>query len=129
MSTSNFLLISVTSYFFLAAPDLTTLVHDLGTILDVNMNKDDQDRDAHVKFVSDQLNTIFTRAHLDGIKAVLDTMKSPLSIALRAFIDRIENSLRMKLSDHDSIIIESYIHDCVASLVLIVIFHLIVSIV
>jgi hypothetical protein len=102
---------------FLATSDLTTLIHDLETIRNIDTNKVNNNRDDQIKFLSDQLNIIFTRAHLDGIKTVFHTMKSSVSISLREFIDKIENSLKIKLTEHDNIIIESYIHDRLTSLV------------
>ena len=67
--------------------------------------------DDRMKFLLEQLNMIFTRTHLDGMKTVFNTMKSPISISLREFIDKIENSLQTKLTESDQIIIESYILD------------------
>jgi hypothetical protein len=101
----------------LAVSNLTTLIHGLEAIQSIDTTKMSNDRDEQVKFVSEQLNIIFTRAHLDGIKTVLHAMKSPISSSLREFIDKIENSLKMKLTEHDHIIIESYIHDHLTSLV------------
>ena len=93
------------------------LIHDLETIQNMDTSKVSNDRDDQVKFLSEQLNIIFTRAHLDGIKTTLHTMKSSISGSLREFIDKIENSLKIKLTEHDNIIIESYIHDHLTSLV------------
>lgn len=93
------------------------LIRDLETIRNIDSSKVDNDRDDQVKFLSEQLNIIFTRAHLDGIKTALDTMKSSVSVSLREFIDKIENSLKIKLTEHDNIFIESYIHDYLTSLV------------
>jgi hypothetical protein len=44
-------------------------------------------------------------------------MKSPVSVSLREFIDKIEKSLATKLTEHDHIIVESYIQDHLTSLV------------
>jgi len=93
------------------------LIDDLETIQNIDRSKARNDRDEQVKFLSKQLNIIFTRAHLDGIKTALNTMTSSVSISLREFIDKIENSLKMKLTEHDHILIESYIHDHLTSLV------------
>ncbi len=93
------------------------LIRDLETIRNIDSSKVNNDRDDQVKFLSEQLNIIFTRAHLDGIKTALDTMKSSVSVSLREFIDKIENSLKIKLTEHDKIFIESYIHDYLTSLV------------
>ncbi len=101
----------------LAASDLTILIRDLETIGNMDAGKMSNDRDDQVKFLSEQLNVIFTRAHLDGIKTVFNAMTSSVSVSLREFIDKIENSLKMKLTEKDNIIIESYIHDHLTSLV------------
>jgi hypothetical protein len=93
------------------------LIDDLETIQNIDGSKARNNRDDQVKFLSEQLNIIFTRAHLDGIKTALNTMTSSVSISLREFIDKIENSLKMKLTEHDHILIESYIHDHLTSLV------------
>lgn len=93
------------------------LLHDLETIRNIDMNKIGNNRDEQVKFVYDQLTRIFTRAHLDGIKTMFDTMKSSISISLREYIDKIENSLEMKLNEYDRIFIESFIHDQLTLLV------------
>lgn len=109
------------SFFFsnnlLAASDLTILIRDLETIGNMDAGKMSNNRDDQVKFLSEQLNFIFTRAHLDGIKTVFNAMTSSVSVSLREFIDKIENSLKMKLTEKDNIIIESYIHDHLTSLV------------
>ncbi len=109
------------SFFFsnnlLAASDLTILIRDLETIGNMDAGKMSNNRDDQVKFLSEQLNFIFTRAHLDGIKTVFNAMTSSISVSLREFIDKIENSLKMKLTEKDNIIIESYIHDHLTSLV------------
>lgn len=102
---------------FLAATDLKMLIHDLESIRTIDINKLNNNRDDQVKFLSEQLNIIFTRAHLDGIKTTLNAMKSPISISLREFIDKIEKSLITKLTEYDHIIIESYIQDHLTSLV------------
>jgi hypothetical protein len=83
----------------------------------MDAGKMSNNRDDQVKFLSEQLNFIFTRAHLDGIKTVFNAMTSSISVSLREFIDKIENSLKMKLTEKDNIIIESYIHDHLTSLV------------
>ena len=75
------------------------------------------DRDEQVKIVSEHMNNIFTWAHLDGIKTALHTMKSSISGSLREYIDKIETSLKTKLTEPDRIIIESCIHDHLTSLV------------
>jgi hypothetical protein len=85
--------------------------------INIDTNKVYNNRDDQVKFLSEQLNIIFTRAHLDGIKTVLNAMKSSVSVSLREFVDKIENSLKLKLTEHDNILIESYIHDYLTSLV------------
>jgi hypothetical protein len=102
---------------FLAASDLTTLIHELKTIQNMDTNKMSNDRDEQVKILSEQLNNIFTWAHLDGIKTTLHTMKSSISGSLREYINKIETSLKIKLTEHDHIIIESCIHDHLISLV------------
>lgn len=102
---------------FLAATDLKILIHDLESIRTIDISKLNNNRDDQVKFLSEQLNIIFTRAHLDGIKTTLNAMKSPISISLREFIDKIEKSLITKLTEYDHIIIESYIQDHLTSLV------------
>jgi hypothetical protein len=76
----------------LAVSNLTTLMHDLEAIQSIDTTKMSNDRDEQVKFVSEQLNIIFTRAHLDGIKTVLHAMKSPISSSLREFIELWESS-------------------------------------
>jgi hypothetical protein len=93
------------------------LICDLETIRNIDSSKVGNDRDDQVKFLFEQLNIIFTCAHLDGIKTALDAMKSSVSVSLREFIDKIENSLKIKLTEHDNIFIESYIHDHLTSLV------------
>lgn len=101
----------------LAASNLTMLINDLETIRTIDINKIGHNRDDQVKFISEQLNLIFTRAHLDGIKTAFNSMNSPISISLREFIDKIENSLKLKLNEYDQVFIESYIHDQLTSLV------------
>ncbi len=106
-----------TNLFFLATSDLTTLINDLKTIRTIDTSKLSKDHDDQVKFLSEQLNIIFTRAHFDGIKTVLQAMKSSISLTLTEFINKIENSLKFKLTDHENILIESYIQDHLTSLV------------
>ncbi len=101
----------------LAATDLKVLIHDLENIRTIDTSKLNNNRDDQVKFLSEQLNIIFTRAHLDGIKTTLNSMKSSVSVSLREFIDKIEKSLATKLTEHDHIIVESFIQDHLASLV------------
>ena len=95
----------------LAATDLTMLLNDLKTIRPMDTSKLNDDHDGQMRVLLEQLNIIFTRAHLDGIKAMFNVMKSPISIALKEFIDIIENSLKTKLVEPDQIMIESYILD------------------
>jgi len=96
---------------------LTTLINDLKTIRNIDISKLSKDHDDQVKFLSEQLNIIFTRAHFDGIKTVLQSMKSSISLTLTEFIDKIENSLKFKLTNHENLIIESYIQDHLTLLV------------
>jgi hypothetical protein len=103
--------------FFLATSDLTTLINDLKTIRNIDTSKLSKDHDDQVKFLSEQLNIIFIRAHFDGIKTVLQSMKSSISLTLTEFIDKIENSLKFKLTNHENLIIESYIQDHLTLLV------------
>ncbi|CAF0878189.1 unnamed protein product [Rotaria sordida] len=100
----------------LSASDLTMLIHDFETIQNIDTTKVGNDRDGQVNFISEQLNIIFIRAHLDGIKTIFHAMKSSIGVSLKDFIDKIESSLTTKLTEHDSIIIESYIHDYLSSL-------------
>ncbi|CAF0850652.1 unnamed protein product [Rotaria sordida] len=100
----------------LSASDLTMLIHDFETIQNIDTTKVGNDRDGQVNFISEQLNIIFIRAHLDGIKTIFHAMKSSIGVSLKDFIDKIEASLTTKLTEHDSIIIESYIHDYLSSL-------------
>ncbi|CAF3986630.1 unnamed protein product [Rotaria sordida] len=100
----------------LSASDLTMLIHDFETIQNIDTTKVGNDRDGLVNFISEQLNIIFIRAHLDGIKTIFHAMKSSIGVSLKDFIDKIESSLTTKLTEHDSIIIESYIHDYLSSL-------------
>ena len=95
----------------LPAVDLTMLINDLKSIRPMDASKLTDEYDDRMKFLLEQLNMIFTRTHLDGMKTVFNTMKSPISISLREFIDKIENSLQTKLTESDQIIIESYILD------------------
>jgi ethanolamine transporter EutH len=97
-----------------AAPDVAALISDLQA---VHQLKAMNDREDQVKVLFEQLTSIFTRAHLDGIKTVLQAMASSISGDLRESIDRIEASLRVKLTESEQIIIESYIHDHLISLV------------
>ena len=103
--------------FDLAALDLTRLIHDLATVQNIDTSKISNDRDNQVKFLSEQLTDIFTHAHLDGIKTILDAMKSPIGSSLREFIGIIGDSLNMKLTEHDHIVIESSIDDHLVLLV------------
>lgn len=89
----------------------------MGDLQAVHRFKASDDREDQLQALSEQLTTIFTRAHLDGIKAVLQAMTSPTSGSLRQSIERIECSLRVKLNGSEQIIIESYIHDHLISLV------------
>jgi hypothetical protein len=107
----------VVKFVVLAAMDLKILIRDLESIRTVDTSRLNNDRDDQVKFLSEQLNIIFTRAHLDGIKTIFNAMKSSVSVSLREFIDKIEKSLIMKLTEHDHIIIESYIQDHLTLLV------------
>ncbi|CAF2608538.1 unnamed protein product [Rotaria sp. Silwood2] len=100
----------------LPASELTMLIHNLETIQNIDASKVSNDYDDQVNFISEQLNIIFTRAHLNGIKTVFHTMKTSIGVSLKDFIDKIETSLTTKLTEHDSIIIESYIHDYLTSL-------------
>jgi hypothetical protein len=93
------------------------LIHDLETVRNIDVSQVNNDRDEQVKFLSEQLNMIFTRAHLDGIKTVLQAMKSPPSVKLREFINKIEYSFKVKLTEYENIIIESYIQDHLTFLV------------
>lgn len=88
-----------------------TLLKDLKSIQPIDTNKLNGDHDEQMKVLLEQLNIIFTRAHLDGIKTMFNAMKSPISISLKEFIDIIENSLQRKLVESDQIMIESYILD------------------
>ncbi|CAM4912460.1 unnamed protein product [Rotaria socialis] len=99
-----------------AASDVTMLTRDLKLILNIDGDTINHDRDKQIKFITEQLNIIFQRAHLDGIRAVFDALKSSMGVSLNDFIDRMENSLTTKLTEHDSIFIESYIHDYFTSL-------------
>ena len=92
-------------------------MRDLEIIRNVDSRQVTNDRDTQVKFLSEELNHIFTYGHLDGIKTVFNAMKSSIGNSLRNFIDKIENSLTIKLTEHDSILIESYIHDHLTFLV------------
>lgn len=112
-----FLFFVVVKFVVLAAMDLKILIRDLESIRTVDTSRLNNDRDDQVKFLSEQLNIIFTRAHLDGIKTIFNAMKSSVSVSLREFIDKIEKSLIMKLTEHDHIIIESYIQDHLTLLV------------
>ncbi|CAF1322126.1 unnamed protein product [Adineta steineri] len=95
-----------------ATSDLTILINDLQTIQNIDTSQvNNKDHDDQVKFLSEQLNTIFTRAHFDGIKTTFHSMKSSVSDALQEFIDKTEISLKTKLTEHDNITIESYIQD------------------
>ncbi|CAF2849900.1 unnamed protein product [Rotaria sp. Silwood2] len=100
----------------LPASELTMLIHNLETIQNIDASKISNNYDDQVNFISEQLNIIFTRAHLNGIKTVFHTMKTSIGVSLKDFIDKIETSLTTKLTEHDSIIIESYIHDYLTSL-------------
>ncbi|CAF3429043.1 unnamed protein product [Rotaria sp. Silwood1] len=102
--------------FLLAASDLTMLIHDLETIQNIDASTVSHDHDDQVNFISGQLNIIFTRAHLNGIKTIFHAMKTSIGVSLKDFIDKIETSLTTKLTEHDSIIVESYIHDHLTSL-------------
>lgn len=93
------------------------LISDLETIRNIDTNKVGNNRDDQVKFLSEQLNIIFTRAHLDGIKDTFNAMQSSVSVSSREFINKIENNLKPKLTDNDHIFIESNIHDYLTSLV------------
>lgn len=84
---------------------------------DLDANNVSNNRDDQIKLITEQLNSIFNRAHLDGIKAMFQMLKSSVSIMLKNSIDKIEKSLTNKLTERDSIIIESYIHDHLTSLV------------
>ncbi|CAM4763528.1 unnamed protein product [Rotaria magnacalcarata] len=99
-----------------AASDLTMLTRDLKSILNIDGDTINHDRDKQIKFITEQLNITFQRAHLDGIKAVFDALKSSMGVSLNDSIARMENSLTTKLTEHESIFIESYIHDYLASL-------------
>jgi hypothetical protein len=112
-----FLFFVVVKFVVLAAMDLKILIRDLESIRTIDTSRLNNDRDDQVKFLSEQLNIIFTRAHLDGIKTIFNAMKSSVSVSLREFIDKIEKSLIMKLTEHDHIIIESYIQDHLTLLV------------
>ncbi|CAF5219895.1 unnamed protein product, partial [Rotaria magnacalcarata] len=98
------------------ASDLTMLTRDLKSILNIDGDTINHDRDKQIKFITEQLNITFQRAHLDGIKAVFDALKSSMGVSLNDSIARMENSLTTKLTEHESIFIESYIHDYLASL-------------
>ncbi|CAF5040025.1 unnamed protein product, partial [Rotaria magnacalcarata] len=92
------------------------LTRDLKSILNIDGDTINHDRDKQIKFITEQLNITFQRAHLDGIKAVFDALKSSMGVSLNDSIARMENSLTTKLTEHESIFIESYIHDYLASL-------------
>jgi len=96
---------------------LATLIKDLATIRTVDISRLPNDRDEQVKYISEQLNIIFTRAHLDGVKTCFDAMKSPISVSLREFINQVETSIQMKFTERDSIFIETFINDYLSSLV------------
>ena len=93
---------------------MAALISDLHAI---HRFKTNEAREDQVQVLSEQLTTIFTRAHLDGIKAVLQAMASPLSENLRGFIERIEASLQVKLNGAEQLIVESYVHEHLISLV------------
>ncbi|UJR27918.1 hypothetical protein I4U23_009178 [Adineta vaga] len=95
---------------------LTTLINDLQTVRNLDRNQLNKTHDEQLKYLSDQLNMIFTRAHFDGIKTTFHSMNSHISQELTKFIDQIERSLAIKLTEHETILIESYIHDHLSSL-------------
>lgn len=101
------------------------LINDLETIRNIDRNKLNNNRDDQVNFFVEQLNDIFTRTHLDGIKTAFDTMTSSASISIKEFINKIETSLKIKLTEDEQIIIESYIHDHLNLLVRKLLFFLI----
>lgn len=93
------------------------LTRTLRTTQNVDDNKVNTDRENQIKFISEQLNMIFTRGHLDGIKAVFHAMESPVGAVFFTYIEKIEHSLRATLTENDYVIIESYIHDSLSLLV------------
>lgn len=108
---------TLNAFAFLAVSDLSMLTRTLRTTQNIDDNKVNTDRENQIKFISEQLNMIFTRGHLDGIKAVFHAMESPVGAVFFTYIEKIEHSLRATLTENDYVIIESYIHDSLSLLV------------
>ena len=101
----------------LAIPDLNTLINDLQAVRNIGRAQINKNHDDQVKYLIEQLEIIFTRAHFDGINTVFHSMNSSIGRELSKFIDLIERSSNVQLTDSEKIIIESYIENHLASLV------------
>ena len=95
----------------LAASDLAVLIDDLRQMRTTDTRPIGGDRDDQVAFVSEQLNGVFQRAHLDGVRTLLEAMPSSVSRTLREFIERIDKSVAQKLTDNEQLLVESYAQD------------------
>ena len=95
----------------LAASDLAVLIGDLRQVRTTDTRPVADDRDDQVAFVSEQLNTVFQRAHLDGVRTLLEAMPSSVSAKLREFLGRIDKSVAKKLTDDEQLLVESYAID------------------
>ncbi|CAF1305963.1 unnamed protein product, partial [Didymodactylos carnosus] len=66
-------------------------------------------RDNYLEFLTEHINIIFKKYHLDGVKKLFESMKSDIGKKLLTYLDKIEQSLKVKLTDNDLICMEQQI--------------------